>query len=197
MRVTYTLAAFVVTSILAASAARAQPRITRIEFTPATADEGGGVWIGLLGTGTCTYGIEFGDGQTERRTADLPDRMRHVYEADKAYDVVATPEAPCEGVARAKLDVRPVTQGIWGLKVEPAGSTDSPAIVLTIDGRGTCTVTLEFGDGKQEKVEGALPARVNHTYPSTGSYDITARTEAPCRGEARVNVDVRSRVPGF
>src|SRR5688500_13403422 len=36
------------------------PRITRIEFTPAKADEGGGVFISLIGTGTCTYAIDFG-----------------------------------------------------------------------------------------------------------------------------------------
>src|SRR5690349_20691517 len=87
-------------------------RITRIEFRPATTQEGGGVFITLVGSGNCTYALDYGDGQTERRTAELPDRVRHVYEGDGEYLVVATPEAPCEGVARARLDVRAIKRGV-------------------------------------------------------------------------------------
>jgi hypothetical protein len=174
-----------------ATLAAAQARITRIEFAPATLEEGGGVWISLLGSGHCTYQLEFGDGETERRTADLPDRVRHVYTEDKAYDVVGTPEAPCEGVARAKLDVRAIREGVWSVTVEPAGAKDLPEVIVNIEGRGTCTVLVDFGDGNSEKVEGALPARVRHTYASTGRFELFARAEAPCRGEARVQVDVK------
>jgi hypothetical protein len=190
MRAACILTAMVVAWLIPAGAA-AQPRITRIEFTPATVEEGGGVWVALLGTGTCTYSIDFGDGQKEKRTKDLPDRMRHVFEGQDAYEVVARGEAPCEGVARAKLDVRPITQGIWAIKAEPSAATDMPGVTITVEGKGTCTVLIDFGDGKDQKVEGALPARVTHTYASTGSYDLVARTEAPCRGEARARVDVR------
>jgi hypothetical protein len=167
------------------------PRLTRIEFAPATVEEGGGVWIALIGTGRCTYGIEFGDGETARREAELPDRVRHVYADDKAYDVVATAEAPCEGVARARLDVRSIKEGIWSVSVEPGGTKDMPEIIVNIEGRGTCTVLLDFGDGKSDKYEGALPAKVRHTYASTGRYDLYVRAEAPCRGEARLQVDVK------
>lgn len=178
-------------TMTAAAQAQPKPQMTRIEFAPATLEEGGGVWIVLVGTGRCTYGIEFGDGETARRDADLPDRIRHVYANDKAYDVVATAEAPCEGVARARLDVRAIREGIWSVTVESAGAKDMPEVIVNIEGKGTCTVLLEFGDGKSEKVEGALPAKVRHTYPSTGRYDLYVRAEAPCRGEARLQVDVR------
>ena len=191
MNPTRILAGAVLATLFSAAAAGAQPRVTRIEFSPATVEEGGGVWIALVGTGSCTYTMDFGDGHTERRTADLPDRMRHVYEADREYDVVATPEAPCEGVARARLDVRAIARGIWRLTVEPAGAVDRPEVTVTVHGQGTCVVLLDFGDGKNQKIEGALPASVNHTYPSTGTYDLTARTEAPCRGEANVRVEVK------
>jgi len=176
---------------LTTMAAAGQARITRIEFAPATLEEGGGVWIALVGTGHCTYGLDFGDGESTRRTADLPDRIRHVYTDDKAYDIVATPEAPCEGVARARLDVRAINQGIWSVTVEAAGTTDMPEVIVNIEGKGTCTVLIDFGDGKSEKFEGALPAKVRHTYASTGRYDLHVRTEAPCRGEARLQVDVK------
>lgn len=178
-------------AVTAAAAMAGQAKITRIEFAPATLEEGGGVWITLLGSGHCTYGIDFGDGETARRTADLPDRIRHVYTEDKAYDVVATPEAPCEGVARARLDVRAIEEGIWSVTVEPAEAKDLPEVIVNIEGKGTCTVLLDFGDGKSESVEGPLPARVRHTYASTGRYELFARAEAPCRGEARLQVDVK------
>jgi hypothetical protein len=182
-----TLLAFAAATAAAGQAAQ----ITRIEFAPATLEEGGGVWIALVGKGRCTYGIDFGDGETARREAELPDRVRHVYTDDKAYDVVATAEAPCEGVARARLDVRSIKEGIWSVSVEPAGTKDMPEIIVNIEGKGTCTVLLDFGDGKSEKYEGALPAKVRHTYASTGRYDLYVRAEAPCRGEARLQVDVK------
>jgi hypothetical protein len=178
-------------ALTTAAAAAAQARITRIEFAPATVEEGGGVWITLVGTGRCTYEVEFGDGETALRTADLPDRIRHVYTEDKTYDVLATPEAPCEGVARARLDVQAIRQGIWSVTVEPGTSKDLPEVIVNVEGRGTCTVLIDFGDGKSAKVEGPLPVKVPHTYASTGRYEIYARTEAPCRGEGRVQVDVK------
>ena len=67
------------------------------------------VLISLLGSGECAYTMDYGDGNTERRTATLPDEMRHAYEADNEYSVVATPEAPCEGTARARLDIRAIS----------------------------------------------------------------------------------------
>ena len=181
----------VVFVLATAAVAAAQARITRIEFAPATLEEGGGVWVTLVGEGQCTYAIDFGDGGSDRRTADLPDRVRHVYTDDKAYDVVATPEAPCEGVARARLDVRAIREGIWSVTVEPVAAKDLPEVIVNIEGRGTCAVLIDFGDGKSEKVEGTLPAKVRHTYPGAGRYELFARTEAPCRGEARLQVDVK------
>ena len=166
-------------------------RITRIEFRPATADEGGGVFITLVGSGRCTYGLDYGDGTSERRTADLPDRVRHAYTTDGEYLVVATPEAPCEGVARAKLDVRAINRGVWGLSAEPGPITpDGIDVTLTINGRGQCVVSLDFGDGAAERVEGELPARRVHRYLKAGTYELRAVALEPCRGEAALKLEV-------
>jgi hypothetical protein len=190
MKLSYMLLAFAV-PVLTAQA----PQITRIEFSPVPVEQGGGLLIGILGTGPCSYQIDFGDGTTEHRNVDLPDRMRHAYAADQEYTVVATPEAPCEGVARARIDVRAITRGIWGISVEPGPSTDAAEVIVTIKGRGACVVHLAFGDTKNEKLEGTLPLKVNHTYPSAGTYELHATTDEPCRGESRVKADVR-RQPG-
>lgn len=167
------------------------PRITRIEFTPARADEGGGVFISLIGTGTCTYTLDFGDGTTDRRTAELPDRVQHKYPGDGEYLVVATPDAPCEGVARAKLDVRAIERGVWGLTADPAPDSPTPEMAVTITGRGECVVTLDFGDGTVEKVTGVLPLTRNHRYERMGAYDLSAVAEPPCRGEAALRLEIK------
>ena len=166
-------------------------RITRIEFRPATVQEGGGVFITLVGTGSCTYNLDYGDGQSERRTAELPDRVRHAYPADGEYLVVATPEAPCEGVARAKLDVRAINRGVWGLSAEPGVATpDGIEVTFTISGAGECVLSMDFGDGAIERVEGALPARRAHRYAKAGTYDVRVVANEPCRGEAALKLEV-------
>jgi hypothetical protein len=191
-----TLAFVLIPLLAAAAAAQEKPRIVRIDFRPATVEEGGGILISLAGAGRCTYTIDFGDGQSERRTADLPDNLRHQFAADTAYDVVATPEAPCEGVARARIDIRAIERGIWRVNAELASAT-APEVVVTIEGRGACTVFVDFGDGQSEKHDVKLPAKVNHKYTKGGVYEIHARTEDPCRGEGRVRVEIKaSLIPG-
>jgi hypothetical protein len=191
MKMGSAIAAAALPALTALTLAAQTPRITRIEFTPSPPEEGAGIVIAIVGTGQCKYNIDFGDGESARRTADLPDRIRHVYAADADYNVVATPDPPCEGVARARIDVRAVTRGIWRLVVEPGPAPDAPEVIVTLDGRGSCTVNVEFGDNTAQKVQGTLPVRVNHTYPSPGTYEIHARADEPCRGETAIKVDVR------
>ena len=173
------------------SAQQPTPRITRIEFTPARVDEGSGVFVTLVGTGRCSYTIDFGDGTTEKRTAELPDRIQHVFAGDGEYLVVATPEAPCEGVARAKLDVRAINRGVWGLAAEPGPDGPNAGMVVTITGRGECVVTLDFGDGTIDKVTGVLPQTRNHKYEQMGVYELKAVAEPPCRGEAGLKLEIK------
>jgi hypothetical protein len=173
-------------------ATQERAHITRIEFRPATVEEGGGILISLVGKGNCTYTIDFGDGQSERRTADLPDSLRHQYAPDRAYDVVATPEPPCEGVARARIDVRGIERGIWGVRAELASAT-APEIVVILSGKGACSVVVDFGDGESEKRDVELPAKVNHKYVKGGAYEIHARALEPCRGEGRVRIEITTQ----
>ena len=173
-----------------ADAQEKPPRITRIEFRPATQEEGAGLIITLQGTGRCTYTIDFGDGKSEQRTADLPDRLQHNY-PDGEFTVVATPQAPCEGVARAKVDVRAINRGIWSLSGEPGPATDALELLVTVHGRGACTVTLDYGDGASEKFEATLPTTRSHKYANPGTYDLKATTAEPCRGEAQMRAEIK------
>src|SRR5688500_20035154 len=77
------LVAFVVCVFPCSSMTQEQtPRISRIEFRPATTEEGGGMMIALLGSGRCSYTINFGDGKSEERTAQLPGQLQHTYPGD-------------------------------------------------------------------------------------------------------------------
>lgn len=180
--------AALVLALAGTAVAQTTPRITRIEFSPGN---DGVIRIAILGSGQCTYTIDFGDGTTDRRTATLPDKFEHTFKADGEYTVVATPDAPCEGVARARLDVRPIKQGIWQLSAEAGPSTEAPEVIVNVEGRGNCSVLLDFGDGKQQKLEGALPAKVSHVYGSPGSYELHATAESPCRGDVRLTIEVK------
>lgn len=173
------------------SAQQPAPRIARIDFTPAKVDEGGGVFITLVGTGRCSYMIDYGDGTRDRRTAELPDRIQHVFAGDGEYLVVATPAAPCEGVARAKLDVRAINRGVWGLSAEAGPDGPGAGMMVTITGRGECVVTMDFGDGTIEKVSGVLPQTRTHQYERMGVYELKAVSEPPCRGEAGLQLEIR------
>ena len=178
-----------------AAAPRAQdpqaPRISRIEFRPASTEEGGGMIISLLGSGRCTYALDFGDGKNESRTAQLPDRVQHTYPGDGEYEVVATPQAPCEGVARAKIDIRSIDRGIWGISAESGPSTQALELLVTVRGTGTCTVTLDLGDANTQTFEAALPTTRTHKYAAAGSYVVKATTVAPCRGQAEMKVEIK------
>ena len=177
-------------AVVSVGAQEKSPRITRIEFQPASAEEGGGIFISLLGSGSCTYTLDYGDGKSERRTADLPDRVKHNYPGDGEYLVVATPEAPCQGVARAKLDVKAINQGVWGLSAEPGPDKENAEMMVTIAGRGECTITMDYGDGTIDKISGNLPLTRSHKYGKTGTYDLKAIAEPPCRGEAALKVEI-------
>jgi hypothetical protein len=185
------LAILLLTALAALVAQQQNGRITRIEFTPAKADEGSGVFISLIGTGSCTYTLDYGDGKSDRRTATLPDQVRHVYPGDGEYLVVATPDAPCEGVARAKLDVRAITRGVWGLAAEPGPDTGNAEMLITITGRGECVVTMDFGDGTIDKITATLPTTRSHKYGKAGVYELKAAAETPCRGDAGLKVEIK------
>ena len=197
MRRTIVLLTLLLATVATVTTQQQTGRITRIEFQPATAEEGGGVFVSLLGSGSCSYTLDYGDGQSERRSAELPDRVKHIYPGDGEYLVVATPEAPCEGVARAKLDVKAITQGVWSLVAVAGPDKDNAEMIITITGRGECTVTMDYGDGTIDRISGGLPLTRSHKYGNAGVYQLKAAAEPPCRGEAGLKVEIsRSRFHG-
>ena len=64
-------------------------------------------------------------------------------------------------------------------------------MVVTVNGRGECAVTLDFGDGTIDKVAGVLPQTRTHRYERMGVYELKATAEPPCRGEAGLRLEIK------
>ena len=177
--------------------AQTSARVQRLEVTPNPAVAPATVEIVVQGTGTCSYVLDFGDGNSERRNASLPDRVRHTYSAPNAhYPVAARGEGNCEGLARRTLSVnaaRAPDRGrrLSGVSVSPSPATARSQVVVTVEGSGSCAVTVDFGDGSDQRFEGALPARVTHTYLRSGVYEVYAWADPPCGGDASATLRVR------
>jgi hypothetical protein len=167
------------------------PRLTAISVTP---DAAGGRRRGVIevtGTGSCSYLLDYGDGNRERRTVTLPDRVDHVFPATGAFTVVATAEPPCEGSVREVFREGRARTSIARLVISPNPALPQSRVSFAIEGRGTCTVRVRFGDGAEESVEGALPLRVSHRYARPGRYEVFAWAAAPCTGDASGEVQIR------
>jgi hypothetical protein len=79
--------------------------IGALRVTPSPAGVRQAVAITVMGTGTCHYTIDFGDGNSEERTKPLPDSVTHVYSAPDTYGIHAQAVSGCTGSARRALTV--------------------------------------------------------------------------------------------
>ena len=153
--------------------------------------------VGLTahGRGRCRFRVDFGDGKSEEFTVPLPHTVRHVYTGPGTYAVQIHANAPCEGRHSVKLNVGEVTPAaqLLGIKVAPNPASPRDPVTLDIEGKGRCAVTVDFGDGRDQRIETSLPSRFTHRYARSGNYEIFAWTEKPCSGEATATVRVRQR----
>ena len=140
--------------------------------------------IQIAGSGSCSYLLDYGDGNSERRTAVLPDRLDHVYPAGGTYVVSAAAEPPCQGKVQDTLTIATARGAIDRLMISPGRARSRTRVNITIEGTGSCRVFVDFGDGNEQTIEGQLPARISHSFMRPGRYEVFAWTEAPCTGDA-------------
>jgi len=163
-------------------------------FVSSPAEKGQPVNMSLRGEGACTIDLAFGDGNTQQVSVQLPHTLTHVYSEPRAYNVTAAAISPCAGGRHtARLEIAPGSSrtSITRLAVSPNPARTQSRVSIAIEGSGTCTVTVRFGDGSEESIEGALPLRVFHRYGRAGRYEIFAWTGAPCTGDASGVIQIR------
>lgn len=169
-------------------------RVSRILLSPTAANVGQQVSITVEGTGNCAYTIDYGDGNTEARVRDLPDRLQHVYPAGGTYTVAAVSERPCTGLARSTLEVRSTSRAaVTGVEAVPNPVTQGVQTMITIRGTGSCNLIIDFGDETTHTLPGPLPRRVPHTYNVPGRYTIEVMADPPCSAGMRTTLDVFRR----
>lgn len=165
-------------------------RLNGVSVRPSPAGAPGTAIIQVAGTGGCSYLLDYGDGNTERRTGVLPERVDHVYPPSGTFVVAATAEAPCDGKSQDTLTMARSRGALDRLVISPTRARVQTRVSITIEGRGTCRVFVDFADGNEQTIDGQLPVRISHTFTRPGSYEVFAWTEAPCTGDAGGTVAV-------
>jgi hypothetical protein len=160
------------------------PRLSGITAT-ANPLAPGTATIQIAGNGSCSYLLDYGDGNNERRSGALPERVNHAFPAGGTFVVVATAEPPCQGRVQDTITLPRArgTGAVDRLVISPQRTRARAVVNITIEGRGGWRVFVDFDDGKEQTIEGQLPLRVSHTFVRPGRYEVFAWTEAPCRGD--------------
>ena len=171
-------------------------RVTAVTFssTPATVREP--VTIAVEGEGSCSYVVEYGDGNKQDFSGSLPARITHTYGAAGTYRVIVGPVGACTGKFTETLQVLPRGgASIAGLEVAPSPAGVREAVAITVQGSGTCRYTIDFGDGNTEERTKPLPDGVSHVYGASDTYAIRVQAVSGCRGSARRVLTVLPRIP--
>lgn len=172
-------------------------RITGLEVSVAPDGAPSARALTVLGSGRCSYTLEFGDGNSDTREGTLPDVVRHNYPAEGRYTAIVTARAPCSGERRATFIVGRDPQAverqgsISRIDVVPAAARAGDQVTLTIRGSGTCTFDVEFDDGQSRTLTGNLPYRLTYRYAVAGEYHIVAWAHEPCAGNADAVLRIR------
>jgi len=178
-----------------APAGRRGPRITSVEFVPAQGIIRRPVTFVVNGVGPCRFMADFGDGNSRELSGDLPYRFDHTYAVGGKYTTIVTPSSPCSGRFTQVLTVgsRAAAPSIVEVSIDPPSTAANQPVTITINGTGSCSYAIDFGDGNNDSKTGELPERIRHNYPAAGEYVVTANAVAPCTGSARRMVRVRER----
>ena len=159
-------------------------RITGINVESAAGTAASARSIRVLGSGRCSYSVDFGDGNSETREAALPDVVRHNYPAAGRYTVTATARPPCSGVQRSTFVIGAAVQGsISRVDVRPQLARVGQPITVTVAGSGTCRFVVDFDDGESRTLTERLPYQFTYRYAVPGDFEIVAWAHEPCTGQ--------------
>ena len=195
------IAGFLLSSVLSAGAASAGT-VTGVQGNAASVAVGAVLSVTVSGTNPCGAAhINYGDGTAiTYAITGLPVTQTHTYDKPGTYAIVARGMGNCDGEATTRVQVTgpappPPPAPAPAAAISAIAFTPRPGIVrqpVTIDiaGHGACAITVAFGDGNQQELNGALPLR-HHVYNAPGTYSITAIATGTCQGRARRDLDVR------
>jgi hypothetical protein len=162
--------------------------ITGLTVTPAEARAGTSVSATASGSGLCgAVHIDWGDGAAiTYATATLPVTQSHVYQAAGTFTLRAQGMGNCDGQATALITITapppppaPAPR-LSAIELSPPAAAPRTPVTITLQGTGSCRITVDFGDRNSQELGGALPLSVRHTYALAGSYTIVATPATSC-----------------
>ena len=171
----------------------AASEITGVTFEPRRGVVRQPVTIGVTGRGPCAFSVNFGDGNVQEVSGTLPQRVNHTYAVAQTYTVIVAPVAPCTGrfTERLQIAARAESNRITRLTIDPEPATIGGGVTIGVEGTGTCTYRIDYGDGNTEDRSKPLPDRMRHVYNAAGTYQVVAVGTGGCQGRARRALDVR------
>jgi hypothetical protein len=165
--------------------------ITGVTFAPQPGVVRQPVAIAVAGRGTCSFTVNFGDGNKQDLSGSLPRKIAHTYAVPRTYVVTVAPVRPCVGKFTDKLQIAPRTgERITGLTLDPTSTPAGNDVAIVVNGYGTCTYRLDYGDGNNEDRAQPLPDRLTHVYNAPGTYVVAAEGTGSCQGRVQRNLEV-------
>jgi hypothetical protein len=200
------IAAFLFTSLLGSGLAAAGT-VTAVKASAATVAVGASLSVTASGSNPCGAAfIDYGDGTAiTYAITGLPTTQTHAYQKPGAYGIVARGMGNCDGEATTRIEViavdvpapapAPPAAGseITGVGFTPKVGVVKQPVAITVAGRGACTYVVDFGDGNQQEMTGALPQRINHTYAVGRTYTVIVAPVGPCVGKFTQRLQVAGR----
>jgi PKD repeat protein len=171
------------------------PRVTHLVLSPARGIVGESINITVHGTGTCSYDLDYGDGDTRAMNRTLPGETQHAYTRPGTYTIDVKSRPPCQGTVSDRIVIASVaaqSPRIGRVLVAMPATAGDP-VAITIEGTGTCNYTIDYGDGNWDSRSVALPDAVRHVYRRAGMYTVLAIADEPCAGSGRHTFRVTRR----
>lgn len=179
--------------------------VTAVTVAPNPANAGAMVTVSVTGTNPCGAAhIIYGDGAAiTYAITGLPTSHTHVYGAPGTFTITAKGMGNCDGETSTTIRIEgpapappaPPQPALTALTLSPQTTRPNEAVTITLEGRGSCSVALEFGDGNAQTAQGELPQRVRHNYLVAGDYVVAATAQGPCTGAHRSTLRVAAPAP--
>jgi len=190
-----------------------QGAVNAVTVAPSPVQAGVTVRATATGTGELcgALNIDWGDGTAiTYATSTLPITQTHIYKAAGTFAVRAQGMGNCSGTAATRVVVvEPPPPPAPPPAPAPSPAPSAPrlnainlampfveprtAASITLEGSGTCRLTVDFGDGNSQEMNQPLPATLRHTYAVPGRYSIVATPAAPCTERRATTLDVGVR----
>lgn len=196
------IAAFLFTSALIGSESASAGTVTAVKVSAASAAVGATVSVTASGTNPCGAAfIDYGDGTAiTYAITGLPTTQTHAYQKPGTYAIIARGMGNCDGEAKTSIEVTgqappapPAASEITGVGFIPKIGVVQEPVAITVAGHGPCTYKVDFGDGNQQEMTGALPQRINHTYAIAQRYTVVVAPASPCVGKFTEILHVAAR----